>query len=39
MYFVVMFSVLMGLWMLFSGRFDAMHLGMGVLSCALVTVV
>jgi multicomponent Na+:H+ antiporter subunit E len=37
MYFVVMFCALMGLWTLFSGRFDAMHLGMGVISCALVT--
>lgn len=37
MYFTVMFCALMGLWALFSGRFDAMHLGMGVISCALVT--
>ena len=34
-----MFSALMGLWALFSGRFDAMHLGMGVIYCALVTAI
>jgi multicomponent Na+:H+ antiporter subunit E len=37
MYFTVMFSALMTLWVLFSGRFDSMHLGMGMISCALVT--
>lgn len=37
LYRVLTFSLLMFTWMIFSGIFDGMHLGMGVLSSMVVT--
>ncbi len=34
---VVVFFILMAFWLLFSGKFDAFHLTLGVLCCALVS--
>ena len=34
--FVLSFSILFALWIVFSGRFDAFHLTMGIISSALV---
>lgn len=36
--FVVTFLVMMGFWLIFSGRFDFFHLSLGVVSCILVAV-
>jgi multicomponent Na+:H+ antiporter subunit E len=37
MRYFVLFSVLFLHWILWSGKFDAFHLSLGVISCALVT--
>lgn len=34
--FLFVFPTMMALWVVFSGRFDAFHLSLGVISCALV---
>jgi len=34
--FLFVFPTLLALWVVFSGRFDAFHLTLGVISCALV---
>ena len=36
-HFAIIFVLLFIFWMLLSGRFDAFHLTLGVISCALVT--
>ncbi len=36
-YKVIVFTLLMVVWMVFSGLFDAFHLTLGVISCAIVT--
>lgn len=36
--YVVTFIVMMGFWMIFSGKFDLFHLSLGVVSCLLVTI-
>ena len=35
--FVIIFLLLFAFWILLSGRFDAFHLTLGLISCALVT--
>jgi multicomponent Na+:H+ antiporter subunit E len=37
MRYIVLFSVLYLHWIFWSGKFDAFHLALGVISCALVT--
>lgn len=37
MYYFVSFVLLMGIWVAFSGLFDPFHLSLGVISCALVS--
>lgn len=37
MYRVVTFSLLLAIWLVFSGIYDLFHMGLGVLSCGLVT--
>jgi len=34
--FLLTFLIMFGLWILLSGKFDAFHLGLGVISCAIV---
>lgn len=34
--FFVTFSLMFGLWIILSGKFDPFHLGLGIISCALV---
>ncbi len=38
MYRILIFLILMAAWLVFSGLFDAFHIGMGVISAAFVTV-
>jgi len=35
--FLITFAALFGLWILLSGKFDFLHLALGLLSCALVS--
>ncbi len=35
--FIITFLVLIGFWLIFSGKFDFFHLSLGVISCLLVT--
>ena len=37
MKYIILFFVLLMHWILWSGKFDAFHLSLGVISCALVT--
>lgn len=37
MYRVLIFAILFAIWLIFSGLFDAFHIPLGVISCALVT--
>ncbi|MEC8044079.1 MAG: Na+/H+ antiporter subunit E [Verrucomicrobiota bacterium] len=37
MYFIIIFFLLFLNWVIFSGKFDAFHLGLGLISCAVVT--
>lgn len=39
MYYFVSFVLLMGIWAAFSGLFDPFHLSLGVISCALVSLI
>ena len=38
MRYLIMFLVLFPVWLIWSGMFDAFHLALGVVSCAVVTV-
>lgn len=35
----VLFVILFAFWLIFSGRFDALHLALGLTSCAIVTLI
>jgi multicomponent Na+:H+ antiporter subunit E len=35
--FIVTFIIMIGFWLIFSGKFDVFHLSLGVISCLLVT--
>lgn len=35
--FIVTFIIMLGLWLILSGRFDAFHLSLGLISCAIVS--
>lgn len=35
--YVIVFLILFSFWILFSGRFDTLHLTLGILSCMIVT--
>ena len=35
--FIITFIIMIGFWLIFSGKFDAFHLSLGVISCLLVT--
>ncbi len=35
--FIVTFIIMIGFWLIFSGKFDLFHLSLGVISCLLVT--
>ena len=37
MYYFVSFILLLGIWVAFSGLFDPFHLSLGVISCAIVS--
>lgn len=37
MYRAVTFSLLLAIWLVFSGIYDAFHIGLGILSCLFVT--
>ena len=37
MYPLVVFILLFLNWIIFSGKFDAFHLGLGIVSCVVVT--
>jgi len=34
---IVTFIIMMGFWLIFSGKFDLFHLSLGVISCLLIT--
>lgn len=34
---IITFLIMMGIWLLLSGKFDPFHIGLGLASCALVT--
>ncbi len=36
--YILTFVILFGIWLLLSGRFDLLHLGLGLASCLLVTI-
>ncbi len=35
--FILTFIIMMGFWLLFSGKFDLFHISLGILSCLLVS--
>ncbi len=35
--FIITFVIMIGFWLIFSGKFDLFHLSLGVVSCLLVT--
>lgn len=37
--FFITFAALFGLWILLSGKFDFLHLGLGLISCAVVALI
>lgn len=37
MYRIVIFLLLFGIWIVFSGQFDAFHISLGVISCLIIT--
>ena len=39
MYRIVIFVLLLGIWIVFSGKFDAFHLALGALSSAFITAI
>jgi multicomponent Na+:H+ antiporter subunit E len=39
MYRIVIFLLLFGIWIIFSGQFDAFHLSLGIISCLIVTAI
>ena len=39
MYRIVIFLLLMGIWIVFSGQFDAFHLSLGILSSLFITLI
>ncbi len=36
--FIITFIIMIGFWLIFSGKFDLFHLSLGVVSCLLVTI-
>ena len=36
--FIITFMIMIGFWLIFSGKFDLFHLSLGVVSCLLVTI-
>lgn len=36
--YIVTFIIMIGFWLIFSGKFDLFHLSLGVISCLLVTI-
>lgn len=39
MYRIVIFLLLLGIWIVFSGKFDAFHIALGILSSAFITAI
>ena len=39
MYRIAIFLLLMGIWIIFSGKFDAVHLAMGAISALFITLI
>lgn len=37
MYRALIFAILLAIWLVLSGLFDGFHIGLGIISCALVT--
>ena len=39
MYRIVIFLLLFGIWIIFSGQFDYFHLSLGLISCGIITAI